>query len=111
MEPSIRSNNLEVGFGRGFAHAISQKGTLGSKAVDPSSGENIILDAVVTSVCAFGIFADVGGPKEAFIHVTALPDRRVDNIFRDQKLKVEVLSVDKENDRISCKVRIALLSV
>jgi uncharacterized protein len=63
------------------------------------------LEGVVTNVAAFGAFVDVGVHRDGLIHVSELSDSFVSDprsvVTVGQKIRVRVLAVDKERQRIS----------
>ena len=67
------------------------------------------LDGVVTNLVAFGAFVDVGVHQDGLVHVSQLADRFVKDpaevVHVGQKVKVTVLSVDLERNRIGLSLR------
>ncbi|MFO0749154.1 MAG: helix-hairpin-helix domain-containing protein [Myxococcota bacterium] len=67
------------------------------------------LDGVVTNVTAFGAFVDIGVHQDGLVHVSELADRFVKDPHEaaraGQRLKVRVLSVDRERKRIALSAR------
>jgi len=67
------------------------------------------LPGVVTNVANFGAFVDIGVHYNGLVHISELADRFVKNpsdvVKVNQKVKVTVLSVDKERKRISLSLR------
>ena len=63
------------------------------------------LDGVVTNVVDFGAFVDIGVKKEGLLHISRILKRGQDSIYNKLKvgdrLKVQILEVDKERGRIS----------
>lgn len=63
------------------------------------------LDGVVTNVVDFGAFVDIGVKKEGLLHVSRILKRGQGSIYNKLKvgdrLKVQILEVDKERGRIS----------
>ncbi|HET9982133.1 MAG TPA: Tex family protein [Longimicrobiales bacterium] len=71
--------------------------------------EGMLLEGVVTNIVAFGAFVDVGVHQDGLVHVSQLADRFVrdpnDVVAVGQKVKVTVLSVDLERNRIALSMR------
>ncbi|MCC6623051.1 MAG: RNA-binding transcriptional accessory protein [Deltaproteobacteria bacterium] len=67
------------------------------------------LDGVVTNVTNFGAFVDVGVHQDGLVHVSELADRFVRDPHEvarpGQRIKVRVLSVDRERKRIALSAR------
>ena len=67
------------------------------------------LDGVVTNVTNFGAFVDIGVHQDGLVHVSELADRFVRDphevVQAGQRLKVRVLSVDRERKRIALSAR------
>lgn len=63
------------------------------------------LDGVVTNVVDFGAFVDIGVKKEGLLHISRILKRGQGSIYNKLKvgdrLKVQILEVDKERGRIS----------
>lgn len=74
--------------------------------------EGAIVDGVVRRITDFGAFVDVGGGVEGLLHVSEMAWSRVrhpsDVVKEDQQVKVMVLKVDRENERISLSLKEAL---
>lgn len=72
--------------------------------------EGMELNGVVTNVTQFGAFVDIGVHKEGLVHVSQLADRRVENPSRvvriGQQVRVRVLSVDVDRQRIALTMRL-----
>ena len=73
--------------------------------------EGMTLEGVVTNVTNFGAFVDVGVHRDGLVHVSELSDEFVSDpmtvVKVGQKLKVRVLEVDKQRQRISFSARSA----
>ncbi len=71
--------------------------------------EGMVLEGVVTNVVAFGAFVDVGVHQDGLVHVSQLARRYVrdpnDMVRVGQKVRVRVLSVDLERNRISLSMK------
>jgi len=71
--------------------------------------EGMALEGVVTNVTAFGAFVDVGVHQDGLVHVSQLADRFVKDpsevVRVGDRLKVRVLGVDLERQRISLSAR------
>ncbi len=69
------------------------------------------LEGVVTNLVAFGAFVDIGVHQDGLVHVSQLADRFVKDpaevVLVGQKVKVTVLSVDLERNRIALSMRAA----
>jgi len=67
------------------------------------------LPGVVTNVTAFGAFVDVGVHQDGLVHISELADRFVKNpaevVRVRQKVRVRVLAVDLERNRIALSMR------
>ena len=70
----------------------------------------MILEGTVTNVAAFGAFVDVGVHQDGLVHVSALSDKFVSDphevVRSGQVVKVKVLDVDVERQRISLTLRL-----
>jgi Transcriptional accessory protein len=71
--------------------------------------EGMELEGVVTNIVAFGAFVDIGVHQDGLVHVSQLADRYVADpnvvVSVGQKVKVRVLSVDLERNRIALSMR------
>jgi uncharacterized protein len=71
--------------------------------------EGMVLEGVVTNIVAFGAFVDIGVHQDGLVHVSQLADRFVRDpnevVVVGQKVKVTVLSVDLERNRIALTMR------
>lgn len=67
--------------------------------------EGMTLDGVVTNIVAFGAFVDIGVHQDGLVHVSQLSDSYVSDpnavVRVGQKVKVRVMSVDMERNRIA----------
>ncbi len=67
------------------------------------------LDGIVTNVTAFGAFVDIGVHQDGLVHVSQLADTFVKDphaiVKVQQKVKVTVLSVDLQRNRISLSMK------
>lgn len=67
-----------------------------------------VAEGVVTNVCDFGVFVDLGG-LEGLIHVSEVSWGRVahpgDVVACNQRLKVSVLSIDREQGRVALSLK------
>ena len=67
------------------------------------------LPGVVTNVTAFGAFVDVGVHQDGLVHISQLSDRYVEDphevVKVTQQVRVTVLNVDLERNRISLSMR------
>lgn len=68
------------------------------------------LEGFVTNVAAFGVFVDIGVHQDGLIHISELTDQYIkdpaDVVSLGQKIKVEVLAVDVERNRISLTAKV-----
>ncbi len=71
--------------------------------------QGMVLEGVVTNIVAFGAFVDIGVHQDGLVHVSQLADRFVrdpnDVVKVGQKVKVTVMSVDLERNRIALTMR------
>jgi uncharacterized protein len=71
--------------------------------------EGMELEGVVTNIVAFGAFVDVGVHQDGLVHVSQLADRYVSDpnavVSVGQKVKVRVVSVDLERNRIALSMK------
>lgn len=71
--------------------------------------EGMVLEGVVTNVVAFGAFVDVGVHQDGLVHISQLSDKFVadpnDVVSVGQKVKVRVVSVDIERNRIALSMQ------
>ncbi|HEX4682113.1 MAG TPA: Tex family protein [Gemmatimonadaceae bacterium] len=71
--------------------------------------EGMELEGVVTNIVAFGAFVDVGVHQDGLVHVSQLADRYVSDpnavVSVGQKVKVTVVSVDLERNRIALTMK------
>jgi uncharacterized protein len=84
----------------GFAEGVMKIGDL-------QPGMN--LGGVITNVTAFGAFVDIGVHQDGLVHVSELADGFVKDphavVKVNQRVKVRVLAVDLERNRISLSMR------
>ncbi len=70
----------------------------------------MVLEGVVTNVAAFGAFVDVGVHQDGLVHVSAMSDRFVSDphevVKSGQAVKVKVLEVDVDRQRIGLTLRL-----
>ncbi|MFA5707028.1 MAG: Tex family protein [Mycolicibacterium sp.] len=70
----------------------------------------MVLEGVVTNVAAFGAFVDVGVHQDGLVHVSAMADRYVSDphevVRSGQVVRVKVLDVDVERQRIGLSLRL-----
>jgi uncharacterized protein len=73
--------------------------------------EGMMLEGVVTNIVAFGAFVDVGVHQDGLVHVSQLADRYVSDpnqvVTVGQRVKVRVLSVDLQRNRIALTMKAA----
>lgn len=67
-----------------------------------------VLDGTVQRLADFGVFVDIGG-IDGLVHISQLAHHHVekpsDVVEEGQKVKVKVLAIDKDNERISLSVK------
>ncbi|WP_342319969.1 Tex family protein [Corynebacterium mayonis] len=70
----------------------------------------MILEATVTNVAAFGAFVDVGVHQDGLVHVSAMSKKFIsdphDVVRSGQVVKVKVMEVDVERQRIALSLRL-----
>jgi len=68
------------------------------------------LNGIVTNITAFGAFVDIGVHQDGLVHVSQMADRYVrdpNQVVRlNQKVRVKVLSVDIERNRINLSMKL-----
>ena len=78
------------------------------KVADLTAG--MVLEGVVTNVAAFGAFVDIGVHQDGLVHVSAMADRFVSDphevVRSGQVVKVKVVDVDVERQRIGLSLRL-----
>jgi protein Tex len=71
--------------------------------------DGMVLEGVVTNIVAFGAFVDIGVHQDGLVHVSQLADRFVrdpnDIVKVGQKVKVTVVSIDLERNRIALAMK------
>lgn len=69
----------------------------------------MVLDGVVRNVCDFGAFVDIGLHNDGLVHISQLADQFVkdpnDFVAVGENVKVKVLSVDVEREKVSLSMR------
>ncbi|MGS1092244.1 helix-hairpin-helix domain-containing protein [Corynebacterium sanguinis] len=89
-----------------FATATFKEGV--NKVADLAPG--MILEGTVTNVAAFGAFVDVGVHQDGLVHVSAMSRKFVSDphevVRSGQVVKVKVLDVDVERQRIGLSLRL-----
>lgn len=70
----------------------------------------MVLEGTVTNVAAFGAFVDIGVHQDGLVHVSAMSDRFVSDphevVRSGQVVKVKVMEVDIERQRIGLSLRL-----
>jgi uncharacterized protein len=70
----------------------------------------MILEGVVTNVANFGAFVDIGVHQDGLVHISALADQFVKNphdvVKAGQVVKVKVLEIDLQRQRIALSMRL-----
>jgi small subunit ribosomal protein S1 len=78
------------------------------KNILESIQEGQVLDGTVQRLTDFGAFVDIGG-VDGLVHVSQLSHEHVDKpsdvVSEGDKVKVKVLSVDRDNERISLSIK------
>lgn len=71
--------------------------------------EGMVLPGIVTNICDFGAFVDVGVHQDGLVHISNLANRFVKDpaevVKLNQKVMVRVLAVDTERKRISLSMK------
>jgi len=71
--------------------------------------EGLVLNGVVTNITNFGVFIDIGVHQDGLAHISELSDQYVkdpyDIVSVGDKLKVKVIHIDKELNRISLSLK------
>ncbi len=71
---------------------------------------DMVLEGVVTNVTHFGAFVDIGVHQDGLVHISCLADRFIkdphDVVSAGQVVKVKVLEVDAERQRIALTMRL-----
>ena len=79
-----------------------------AKAIKSIKEGDIIENAIVKATTDWGIFLDING-IDALLHVSDLSHGRVkkpsDLVTIDQKLKVKIIKIDKETNRVSASIK------
>ncbi len=69
----------------------------------------MVLPGIVTNVTNFGAFVDIGVHQDGLVHKSQLADKYVEEpstvVRVNQKVKVKVLSIDLERNRISLSMK------
>ena len=67
-----------------------------------------MLEGTVQRITDFGAFVDIGG-VDGLVHISQLSHQHVDKasdvVAEGDKVQVKVLSVDRENERISLSIK------
>ncbi|HYF50224.1 MAG TPA: Tex-like N-terminal domain-containing protein [Planctomycetota bacterium] len=71
--------------------------------------EGMVLNGVVTNLTAFGAFVDVGVHQDGLVHISAITHKFIRDpsgvLSVGQRVKVKVLTVDKDRKRISLSIK------
>ncbi len=71
--------------------------------------DGMILQGTITNVTAFGAFVDIGVHQDGLVHISHLANRFVKDpagvVKVGQVVKIKVLSIDKERNRISLSIK------
>lgn len=69
----------------------------------------MVVNGVVNNITAFGAFVDIGVHESGLVHISELSDKRVRNVADvvklNQHVKVKVLDVDLDRNRISLSMK------
>lgn len=72
--------------------------------------EGMILPGIVTNITAFGAFVDVGVHQDGLVHISQIANKFIKNpadvLKLNQQVKVKVLNVDLDRNRISLSMKI-----
>ncbi len=70
---------------------------------------DMVLEGVVTNVVAFGAFVDIGVHQDGLVHISEMSDRYVSDpkkvVQTGQRVRVRVINIDAERNRISLSIR------
>ncbi len=87
---------------------LEDQANLQKKSVLENLQAGQVLEGTVQRLTDFGVFVDIGG-VDGLVHVSELAWQRVekpsDVVSEGDKVKVKVLKVDKENERISLSMK------
>jgi uncharacterized protein len=68
------------------------------------------LNGIVTNITAFGAFVDIGVHQDGLVHISEMADHYIKNpnevVHLNQKLRVKVLEVDVNRNRISLTMKL-----
>jgi len=71
--------------------------------------EEMIVPGIVTNITNFGAFVDIGVKQDGLVHISKMADHYVTNpsdiVFIHQHVKVKILSVDIERNRIQLSLK------
>ncbi len=107
----LRLKVIEYDPGKGrivFSERAAQAGPGSRQQVLQSLQPGDVVRGVVTNVCDFGAFVDLGG-LEGLIHVSEVSWNRVahprDALICNQEIHVSVISVDREQGRVALSLK------
>lgn len=84
-----------------------QKGKQKQNVIDSLQAGQVI-EGTVQRITDFGAFVDIGG-VDGLVHISQLSHQHVDKpsdvVEEGQKVQVKVLSIDRDNDRISLSIK------
>ncbi|MFD2445872.1 30S ribosomal protein S1 [Bacillus sp. CGMCC 1.16607] len=87
---------------------IEQEKGQQKKAILDSIQSGKVLEGTVQRITDFGVFVDIGG-IDGLVHISQLSHQHVDKpseiVEEGQKVTVKVLSVDRDNERISLSIK------
>ncbi len=69
----------------------------------------IVLPGIISNLTKFGAFVDIGIKENGLIHISQIVDKFISDpaevLHLDQKVKVEVITIDKDRKRIALKMK------
>ncbi len=72
--------------------------------------EGMVLNGIVTNITAFGAFVDIGVHQDGLVHVSQMADKFIRDpnevVKLNQKVRIQVVTVDKLRRRISLSMKI-----
>ena len=68
------------------------------------------LNSIVTNITAFGAFVDIGVHQDGLVHISQMADHYIKDpnevVQLNQKVRVKVLEVDTNRNRISLTMKL-----
>lgn len=78
------------------------------KTIDDLS-VGIVVPGIVSNLTKFGAFIDIGIKENGLVHISQIVDKFIKDpaevLHLDQKVKVEIISIDKDRKRIALKIK------